>query len=55
MSNENFKPTTDSYQYEMTRNFYWGEVLPGGTNDPLMLGRIRVSALDELPCTRKAA
>lgn len=47
MSNENYKPTTDSYPYEMTRNFYWGEVLPGGTNDPLMLGRIRVSALDE--------
>ena len=47
MSNDNFKPTTDSYPYEMTRNFYWGEVLEGGTNDPLMLGRIRVSALDE--------
>jgi hypothetical protein len=33
------------FPYDITRNFYFGECI--GTNDPLMLGRVRLRPLDE--------
>jgi hypothetical protein len=37
--------TPSDFPYEMTQNFYFGECL--GSDDPLMLGRIRAIAIDE--------
>jgi hypothetical protein len=42
---DNVKPTTDQFSLDLTQNIFWGECI--SSDDPLMLGRVRVAPLNE--------
>lgn len=42
---DNVKSTTDQFSFDMTQNIFWGECI--SSDDPLMLGRVRVAPLNE--------